>query len=179
MRRGEIENFRHILILILRDSLFNGKLCGVRFFPEHFYFAEKIPKRCSGKAFFVKFALVEGIPHTVMYLVAISTQCKYRDHGKLAACFTANLLFKHSTNSTNFLRKDFQEYHKTASMFPHSSLLKNAQGRKEGGNRIRKRFYVGYQCLLCVTNINYPCDVDPLSGCSWQISRSRLSGWKK
>ena len=133
MRRGEIENSRHILILILRDSLFNGKLCGVHFFPEHFYFAEKIPKRCSGKAFFAKFALVERLPHTVMYLVAISTQCKYRDRGKLA-CFTANLLFKHSTNSTNFLRKDFQEYHKTASMFSQSSLLKKCtrkKGRRE------------------------------------------------
>ena len=133
------------------------------FFPEHFYFVEKIPKGCSGKASFVKFALVEKLPHTVMYLVAISTQCKYRDRGKLA-CFTANLFFKHSTNSTNFFRKDFQEYHRTASMFPQSSLLKKCtRKKKEGGNRIRKSFYVGYQCLLCVTNINYLCDVDPLA----------------
>ena len=49
-RPGEIENFRHmtkkspIPILVLRDSQFNGKLCGVLFFPQYFYFAEKITK---------------------------------------------------------------------------------------------------------------------------------------
>ena len=37
--------------------------------------------------------------------------------------------------------------------------------RKEGVE-FENSFYVGYQCLLCVTNINYLCDVDPLSGCS-------------
>ena len=47
---GILRNFRDMtqkssmLILVLRDNLLNGKLCGVLLFPEYFYFAEKIPK---------------------------------------------------------------------------------------------------------------------------------------
>ena len=47
-RPGEIENFWHmtqkspILILVLRDSLFNGKLCGILSFPYTFILPRKL-----------------------------------------------------------------------------------------------------------------------------------------
>ena len=50
------------------------KLCGVHFFPNTFILPRKFQRDVPERLFFVKFALVERLPHTVMYLVAISTQ---------------------------------------------------------------------------------------------------------
>ena len=51
---------------------------------------------------------------------------------------TSILSPKHSlTNSANFLPRDFQEYHKTAPIFPRSTVLKNAlkEERKEENSK--------------------------------------------
>ena len=63
---------------------------------------------------------------------------------------TSILSPEHSTNSANFLPRDFQEYHKTAPIFPRSTVLKKrTQGRKPGRKRIRKTFK--FLCRLPVS----------------------------
>lgn len=119
------------------------KLCGVHFFPNTSILPRKFQRDVPERLFLLNLHWLRDYrTQLCIWWPYLHNASISRDRGKLA-CFTANLLFKHSTNSTNFLRKEFQEYHRTASMFPQSSLLKKCTRKKGRSEQNSKKFLCG------------------------------------